>query len=103
MKNLILAVFVVIALFTLPTKVYGLDYEIQGLLECENQQVKTKECEKILCEKDNIERNWPEDTGYLENCNREREIDSVTVLLAAGGSALLLVAGVIIVRRKRKK
>lgn len=37
--------------------------------ECAQNKNAHPDCKKILCQWNNASRNWPEDTGYYEDCN----------------------------------
>ena len=36
--------------------------------DCYNNPFAYSDCKRILCEFRNLDRNWPENTGYFENC-----------------------------------
>jgi hypothetical protein len=100
MRILLLGLITIVITSILPAKTYSLDYQIEGLDECLSQQINTPECAEIICTRDNIERNWPKDTGYYEDCSGKR---NTILALALIGGVILAVGVVVILKKKTKK
>lgn len=73
------------------------------VFECWSAESQSSECEQILCEWENTERNWPEDTGFYQDCSGSfatKVKDNYLIYLVP--VALLAVGSAWFVARRRK-
>lgn len=54
-------------------------------------------CAKVLCEWNNVERNWPSDTGYYEDCSEYKNINKTYVVTGVLIASVVIGAVIIIV------
>lgn len=102
-----------IMFFLLTTNIYFLisPAVVQALtpsryvIDCNKNPKAHGDCGKILCEWENISRNWPNDTGYREDCNTRTYslINNDTVLLGGIAGAGIVIGLAVFVARKSKK
>lgn len=85
----------------IPNQVSSLDYHIEGLSECIQSNSRSSECKKLYCERDNIEKNWPKDIGYYEDCSNYENQNTRYVI--AGLLAVFGIIGTLFVTRKLVK